>query len=129
MGGYRVQGKYEAAAQQLLQDAHALEGAGVFALVLEGIPRELAAQITATVGVPTIGIGAGPDCDGQVLVVHDLLGLGAHPAPKFVRQYADVGLVIRTAVEAFRQDVETGSFPSDEESYHAAPRQMPSRAR
>jgi len=129
MGGYRVQGKDEAAAQRLLQDAHALEGAGAFALVLEGIPRELAAQITATVGIPTIGIGAGPDCDGQVLVIHDLLGLSAHPAPKFVRQYADVGLVIRTAAEAFRQDVEAGSFPSDEESYHAAQSQIPSRAR
>lgn len=118
MGGFRVQGRSESAAEQLLRDARALQGAGAFALVLEGIPRELAAMITRELSIPTIGIGAGPECDGQVLVIHDLLGLTFGPKPKFVRPYADLGVQIRAAVDAWRHDVEAASFPSDKESYH-----------
>lgn len=116
--GYRVQGTSAAAAQQILNDALTLEQAGAFALVLEGIPRELAAIITARLRIPTIGIGAGPDCDGQILVLHDLLGLSFRPQPKFVRPYANLGSLIRTAAESYRQDVEAQAFPADRESYH-----------
>lgn len=116
--GYRVQGTSAAAAQQILNDALTLEQAGAFALVLEGIPRELAAIITARLRIPTIGIGAGPDCDGQILVLHDLLGLSFRPQPKFVRPYANLGSLIRTAAESYRQDVEALAFPADRESYH-----------
>lgn len=118
MGGFRVQGKTEAAAQELRRDAEALQAAGAFALVLEGMPREVAMQITAAAAIPTIGIGAGPECDGQVLVMHDLLGLTFGAAPKFARRYADLGETVRAAADAFRQDVESGAFPSDQESYH-----------
>ncbi len=118
MGGYKVQGKTLAAIEQLMKDATALDHAGVFAIVLEGIPREVAAMITAEVSVPTIGIGAGPDCDGQVLVFHDLLGLTFTPPAKFVRRYADAGSLIRQALAAYKQDVENGSYPADNESYH-----------
>ncbi|HXR96315.1 MAG TPA: 3-methyl-2-oxobutanoate hydroxymethyltransferase [Terriglobales bacterium] len=116
--GYHVQGTTDAAAHQLLQDARALQGAGAFAIVLEGIPRELASAITREVSIPTIGIGAGPDCDGQVLVLHDLLGLGFRAPAKFARVYAELGSVVRSAAESFRQDVENGNFPTDQESYH-----------
>ncbi|MGH9412746.1 MAG: 3-methyl-2-oxobutanoate hydroxymethyltransferase [Terriglobales bacterium] len=116
--GYRVQGTTTEAAEQLLRDAAAIEAAGAFALVLEGMPRELAARITGRAAIPTIGIGAGPDCDGQVLVLHDLIGLSFRPRPKFVRPYADVASVVRNAAEAYRQDVEGGQFPADSESYH-----------
>jgi 3-methyl-2-oxobutanoate hydroxymethyltransferase len=118
MGGYKVQGKTLGAAERLMKDAVALERAGVFALLLEGIPREVAAMITAEVSVPTIGIGAGPDCDGQILVYHDLLGMSASPAAKFVRQYADGRAMVLGAVAAFRSDVESRQFPADAESYH-----------
>jgi 3-methyl-2-oxobutanoate hydroxymethyltransferase len=86
--------------------------------VLEGIPREVAAEITTELPIPTIGIGAGPDCDGQILVFHDLLNLTFAPAAKFVRRYADAGALIRSAIEHYREDVEHRAFPSDEESYH-----------
>src|SRR5450432_3647738 len=119
MGGYRVQGKTAAAAAQLLRDARSVEAAGAFAIVLEGIPRELAAEITRTVRIPTIGIGAGPDCDGQILVLHDVLGLTFQEAPKFARRYANVGEAISQAVREYCEDVQGGTFPSDEESYHA----------
>jgi 3-methyl-2-oxobutanoate hydroxymethyltransferase len=119
MGGYRVQGKTPAAADQLLRDARAVEAAGAFAIVLEGIPRELAAEITRTARIPTIGIGAGPDCDGQILVLHDALGLTFQEPPKFARRYANVGEAISQAVREYCTDVQSGSFPSDEESYHA----------
>jgi 3-methyl-2-oxobutanoate hydroxymethyltransferase len=119
MGGYRVQGKTERAAEQLLRDARAVEAAGAFSLVLEGIPRELAAEITKSVRIPTIGIGAGPDCDGQILVLHDLLGLTFQEPPKFARRYANVGEVISQAVREYCADVQGGTFPSDAESYHA----------
>ncbi len=120
MGGYRVQGKSLSGVEQLMRDAVALDRAGVALIVLEGIPREVAAMITAEVETPTIGIGAGPDCDGQVLVLHDLLNLSfGHPA-KFVRRYANVGATISGAVQAFRADVAARQYPSDEESYHLA---------
>lgn len=118
MGGYKVQGKTLSAVEKLMHDAVALDGAGVFALVLEGVPRELAAMITAEVSTPTIGIGAGPECDGQVLVLHDIMNLSFAPAAKFVRRYADAAQLMRDAVIAFKEDVEQRRFPSDEESYH-----------
>lgn len=119
MGGYRVQGKTADAAEQLLRDARAVEAAGAFAVVLEAVPRELAAQITRELRIPTIGIGAGPDCDGQILVIHDMLGLNFGHAPKFTRQYANVGDIITRAVKEYCDDVRQGSFPSDGESYHS----------
>jgi 3-methyl-2-oxobutanoate hydroxymethyltransferase len=118
MGGYRVQGKTVVAAEALLDDALALEAAGAALLVLEGIPREVAARITDALSIPTIGIGAGPDCDGQILVLHDAINLTFAPPAKFVRRYGDAAAVIRDAVEQYRKDVESGSFPSDAESYH-----------
>jgi 3-methyl-2-oxobutanoate hydroxymethyltransferase len=119
LGGYRVQGKTPNAAEQVLRDARAVEAAGAFSIVLEAIPRELAAEITKVVRIPTIGIGAGPDCDGQVLVLHDLLGLTFQNPPKFARRYANVGEAISKAVREYCADVESGRFPSDAESYHA----------
>jgi 3-methyl-2-oxobutanoate hydroxymethyltransferase len=118
LGGYRVQGKTAESAAELLADAQAIEDAGAFAVVLEGMPRELAAIITRRLRIPTIGIGAGPDCDGQVLVVHDLLGLSMLPRAKFVRAYADLAAVLRDAFIRFRDDVRGGGYPSDAESYH-----------
>jgi 3-methyl-2-oxobutanoate hydroxymethyltransferase len=118
MGGYRVQGRTEQAVLQLRADALALAEAGAGAIVLEGVPREAAAAITAELPVPTIGIGAGPDCDGQILVFHDLLNLTFAQPAKFVRRYADAGALMRTAIEHYREDVEHRAFPSDQESYH-----------
>jgi len=118
MGGYKVQGKSLAAVEQLMRDAVALDRAGVACIYLEGIPREVAAMITAEVAAPTIGIGAGPDCDGQVLVYHDLLNLTFTPPAKFVRRYGDAAELISQAAQAFRADVLSRQYPSDEESYH-----------
>jgi 3-methyl-2-oxobutanoate hydroxymethyltransferase len=118
MGGYRVQARTAEAVLQIKADARALADAGAGAIVLEGVPREVAAEITAELDIPTIGIGAGPDCDGQILVFHDLLGLTFGPPAKFVRQYGDAGALIRSAIEHYREDVEHRAFPSDEESYH-----------
>jgi 3-methyl-2-oxobutanoate hydroxymethyltransferase len=118
MGGYRVQARTAETASRLKADALALADAGAGALVLEGVPREVAAEITAALAIPTIGIGAGPECDGQILVYHDLLNLTFAPAAKFVRRYADAGGLIRGAIERYREDVERRVFPSDEESYH-----------
>jgi 3-methyl-2-oxobutanoate hydroxymethyltransferase len=118
MGGYRVQGRSADAALTLKAEAHALVEAGAGALVLEGVPREVAATITAELPIPTIGIGAGPDCDGQILVFHDMVGLTFAPPAKFVRRYADARALIRGAIEHYREDVEHHAFPSDEESYH-----------
>jgi 3-methyl-2-oxobutanoate hydroxymethyltransferase len=118
MGGYKVQGKTLEAVEQLMHDALALERAGACCVVLEGIPREVAAMITRELEIPTIGIGAGPECDGQVLVFHDLLGLTFAPPAKFVRRYAEVGSVISNALAAFKDDVKSGGYPSDAESYH-----------
>jgi len=119
LGGYRVQGKTVDSAEQLLRDARAVEAAGAFAVVLEAVPRELATQITRELRIPTIGIGAGPDCDGQILVLHDMLGLTFDQPPKFARQYANIGETISKAVREYCADVRGGSFPSDAESYHA----------
>jgi 3-methyl-2-oxobutanoate hydroxymethyltransferase len=119
LGGYRVQGKTTDSAEQLLRDARAVEAAGAFSVVLEAVPRELAAQITRELRIPTIGIGAGPDCDGQILVVHDMLGLTFDQTPKFARKYANVGEVISNAVRGYCEDVRSGTFPSDSESYHS----------
>jgi 3-methyl-2-oxobutanoate hydroxymethyltransferase len=118
LGGYRVQGRTIDAANELLADSQAIEDAGAFGLVLEGIPRELAGLITRQCRIPTIGIGAGPGCDGQVLVVHDLLGLSMAPAAKFVRTYADLAGTMREAFARFRDDVTEGRYPNDKESYH-----------
>ena len=118
MGGYRVQGKSFESATDLVADAQAVEDAGAFALVLEGIPRELAAIITERLRIPTIGIGAGPGCDGQVLVLHDLVGLSFQPPAKFVRPYANLAGTLREALARFRDDVHSGRYPDDRESYH-----------
>ena len=118
MGGYKVQGKSLSGIEQLMRDAVALDRAGVACLFLEGIPREVAAMITAEIAAPTIGIGAGPDCDGQVLVFHDILNLTFGPPAKFVRRYGDGAALITHAVQAFRADVRSHHYPADEESYH-----------
>jgi len=118
MGGYRVQARTAETVLKLKEEAHAVADAGAGLLVLEGVPREVAAAITAELAIPTIGIGAGPDCDGQILVFHDLLNLTFAPPAKFVRRYGDAAALIRTAVEHYREDVEHRAFPSDEESYH-----------
>src|SRR6202521_1237063 len=118
MGGYKVQGKSLAEIEQLMRDAVALDRAGVAFLVLEGIPREVAGMITAEVATPTIGIGAGPECDGQVLVFHDILNLTLAPAAKFVRRYGDAAALITDAVQSYREDVISHQYPADSESYH-----------
>jgi 3-methyl-2-oxobutanoate hydroxymethyltransferase len=118
MGGYKVQGKDLTAIEHLMRDAVALDRAGVACIYLEGIPREVAAMITAEVETPTIGIGAGPDCDGQVLVFHDILNLTFQQPAKFVRRYGDAAAEITHAVQAFRADVLSRQYPSDAESYH-----------
>lgn len=118
MGGFKVQGRDSQSAMALVADAKAVAHAGCFAIVLEGVPEEVARLVTAAVDVPTIGIGAGPGCDGQVLVFHDLLGLEDRVAPKFVRRYADLKARSVEAVTAFADDVRTGRFPGPAESYH-----------
>jgi 3-methyl-2-oxobutanoate hydroxymethyltransferase len=118
MGGYKVQGKDFSGIERLVKDAVALDKAGVFAIVLEGVPREVAQMITREVSAPTIGIGAGPDCDGQVLVFHDIVNLTFREPAKFVRQYGDAAALFTHAVEQFKADVETGAYPNDAESYH-----------
>jgi 3-methyl-2-oxobutanoate hydroxymethyltransferase len=121
MGGYRVQGKTAEAMERLQADARALEEAGAVAIVLEGIPRELAAKITAECRVPTIGIGAGPECDGQILVFHDLFNMTFGPRAKFARQYGDAAGFFAEGLARYKEDVAGRRFPSDEESYHAGP--------
>ena len=118
MGGFRVQAKESEAALQLVADAKALQHAGCFAIVLEGVPDEVARMVTDALDVPTIGIGAGRHCDGQVLVFHDVLGLEDRIVPKFVRRYASLKDDAVAAVGAFASDVRSGAFPSDDESYH-----------
>ncbi len=120
MGGFRVQGRTPEQAERLLADAAAVAAAGAFSVVLEGIPTELGAEITRRIAIPTIGIGAGPDCDGQILVFTDLVGLTSGHVPKFVRRYAEAGQVIAAALSAYREDVLAGRFPTAEESYSAA---------
>lgn len=122
MGGFRVQGREHDAALALVDDAKALEHAGCFSLVVEGVPEEVGAMITDAVNIPTIGIGAGPGCDGQVLVLHDVLGLQDRILPKFVRRYAELGADGVRALSAYADDVRTGAFPSASESYRLAAR-------
>ncbi|MGH9880569.1 MAG: 3-methyl-2-oxobutanoate hydroxymethyltransferase [Pyrinomonadaceae bacterium] len=117
LGAYRVQGKTAAAAQELIDDARALEDAGVFAIVLEVVPREIAKIITETISIPTIGIGAGVHCDIQVLVLHDMLGLSFGKLARFVRPYANLRETITNAVSSYAEDVRNGTYPSDAESY------------
>lgn len=120
-GGMRVQGRTDEARQRIQAEAEALQAAGAFAIVLEGIPRDLAATVTEKLDIPTIGIGAGPDCDGQVLILHDLLGISAHTRggmPKFARAYDDIGDRIVAAARAYADDVREGRFPDDAHSYH-----------
>jgi 3-methyl-2-oxobutanoate hydroxymethyltransferase len=117
MGGYKVQGKEEHQRQKLMADAQAVERAGAFAVVLEGVPASLAREITATLSIPTIGIGAGADCDGQVLVINDLLGLSGKFRPKFVKQYVQLEEIIKKAVSEYIDEVQSGKFPSDEYSF------------
>jgi 3-methyl-2-oxobutanoate hydroxymethyltransferase len=121
MGGYKVQGREAGAASELRQDAAALAAAGCFAVVLEGIPDALAERITEELEIPTIGIGAGPACDGQVIVLHDLLGLSEGEPARFVRRYAELGAVATAAVRDWAADVRAGRYPSQAESYHASP--------
>ena len=117
LGGFKAQGRTAAKAARLCEDALALEQAGCFALVLEAVPAPVAARVTSALAIPTIGIGAGRDCDGQVLVLHDLLGLYDGPAPRFVKRYADLASEIRTALEAYASDVRSGAFPDDQHTY------------
>jgi 3-methyl-2-oxobutanoate hydroxymethyltransferase len=120
MGGHRVQGRTSAAADELLAAGRALEEAGCFGLVVEGVPDALGAALTDALSIPTIGIGAGPGTDGQVLVFHDLLGLGSRTPPKFVRRYAELGSAITEAIGKYATDVRSGAFPGAGESYEAS---------
>jgi len=117
IGGFKVQGKDRQAADRIIRDAKALEGAGVFGIVLECIPAQLAREVTAATGVPTIGIGAGPHCDGQILVINDLLGLTEGAVPKFVKRYADLRTEIKGAVAGFKSECEKGIYPDEKHSY------------
>lgn len=117
MGGYKVQGKTEEAAKRLLEEAHIVEDAGAFALLLEAIPLKLAKKITEELSIPTIGIGAGPHCDGQVLVLHDVIGMFERFVPKFVKRYANLKDEALKAIRTYREEVEKGEFPSEEQSF------------
>ncbi len=117
LGGHRIQGKHEAAADQLVEDAKALEQAGVFSIVLELMPAEVSKRVTEAVSVPTIGIGAGPHCDGQVLVLHDLLGLNENFNPKFLKKYGELGQAVRDAVSKFGDEVRAEQYPDAEHSH------------
>lgn len=119
MGGFKVQGRDAAAADRILRDARALEAAGCYAIVLEGVPVELSRVVTETVAIPTIGIGAGVACDGQVLVCYDLLGMFDDLMPKFVKQYAQLGTTVTEAVSAFKTEVQSGAFPAETHTFHA----------
>jgi 3-methyl-2-oxobutanoate hydroxymethyltransferase len=117
LGGFRVQGRSRGAAEQIVEDARALEEAGCFSLVLECVPAQLAARITRELAIPTIGIGAGPSCDGQVLVFHDLVGLSGEFRPRFVRRYAELAPIIEEAARRFSEDVKQGTFPAQDEAF------------
>ncbi len=117
LGGHRIQGKTDDGADRLIEDAGALEGAGAFAIVLELMPSGVAKRVTERVGIPTIGIGAGPDCDGQVLVLHDMLGLNEGFTPKFLKRYAELGQAVRDAVGQFVREVQEGRYPDAEHSH------------
>ncbi|MBI5137146.1 MAG: 3-methyl-2-oxobutanoate hydroxymethyltransferase [Nitrospirae bacterium] len=118
MGGYRVQGRQQADAERILDEARALEQAGVFSMILEGIPEKLGKAVTEAVAVPTVGIGAGVHCDGQILVWHDLLGLGEGRHPKFVKPYAHLARTAKRALKAYAADVRQGAFPGPEQTYN-----------
>lgn len=118
IGGYRVQGKNDADGRQIIKDALDLQKAGVFSVVIEGVIADLAAEITSKLDIPTIGIGAGPHCDGQILVTHDMLGLNQDFCPKFVKKFAEVASITKSAVSAYIDEIRGGTFPSDEHSYH-----------
>jgi 3-methyl-2-oxobutanoate hydroxymethyltransferase len=122
LGGWRVQGRSEAQADQLMQDALAVQAAGAFSLVLEMVPAELAAEVTAALSIPTIGIGAGVDCDGQVLVCNDLLGFNLDFSPKFLKRYATLQDPMVDAIKTFVNEVRQGQFPGEEHSFHRARR-------
>jgi 3-methyl-2-oxobutanoate hydroxymethyltransferase len=128
MGGFKVQGRDAAQAKKILDDAVALDQAGCYAIVLEGMPSDLARQITEKVSCPTIGIGAGPDCDGQVLVIYDLLGMNEEFRPKFVKRYDNLAVRVRTAVEQYVTEVREGEFPTPEYSFSATPPKAPESA-
>ena len=117
LGGFKVQGKTADSARKLLEDAHAVEEAGAFAVVLEAIPAELAERVSAELTIPTIGIGAGAGCDGQVLVIHDMLGINKGFSPRFLRRYADLHTVMTGAVEQYVRDVKECDFPNEKEQY------------
>jgi len=117
LGGHRIQGKEEEAATRLVEDAQALAAAGTFSIVLELVPASVSARVTDAVPIPTIGIGAGPSCDGQVLVLHDMLGLNEDFNPKFLKRYAELGATVREAVGRYADDVRDGSYPDDEHSH------------
>lgn len=117
MGGYKIQGKTDEAARRLIDEAHSVEDAGAFALLLEAIPMSLAKSITEAISIPTIGIGAGPHCDGQVLVLHDVIGLFERFLPKFAKRYVNLKDEALSAVRTFREEVESGAFPSEEQSF------------
>ena len=117
MGGYKVQGKTEESARQLIEEAHIVEDAGAFSLLLEAIPMDLSKQITKELSIPTIGIGGGPHCDGQILVLHDVIGLFERFVPKFIKQYANLKDEALRAIKDYKEDVEKGNFPSDEQSF------------
>jgi 3-methyl-2-oxobutanoate hydroxymethyltransferase len=121
LGGFKIQGREAAQAERLKDDARALAEAGAFALVLEGMPRELAAEITAALPIPTIGIGAGPECDGQVLVLYDLLGMNEEFRPRFVKRYENFAVRVRTAVDTYISEVRSGEFPAAEHSFSREP--------
>jgi len=127
LGGFKIQGRESGAADRLVEDAIALEAAGAYAIVLEGIPTEIAERITASISIPTIGIGAGAGCDGQVLVIYDLLGMDDSFKPKFVRRYESFATRIRTAVDAYVTDVKDGAFPAEAETFYLDPKARPRR--
>jgi 3-methyl-2-oxobutanoate hydroxymethyltransferase len=127
MGGFKIQGREDGGVKRLIDDARALQDAGAYSIVLEGIPSPVAKRITEAIEVPTIGIGAGPDCDGQVLVIYDLLGMDDSFKPKFVRRFEHLGTRIRTAVDAYVAEVRDGSFPSENESFAMDPKKRDKR--
>jgi 3-methyl-2-oxobutanoate hydroxymethyltransferase len=124
LGGFKTQGKTAEAALSLVEDAAALEDAGCFAVVLEAVPAPVAAEVTRRLAVPTIGIGAGPDCDGQVLVYHDLLGLTEGHLPRFVKRYGNLSREIRDALESYAEDVRSGTFPEEQHTYEMPPEEL-----
>jgi len=124
LGGFKTQGKTAEAARRLVEDAAALETEGCFAVVLEAVPAPVAAEVTRRLSVPTIGIGAGPDCDGQVLVYHDLLGLSEGHLPRFVKRYASLSREIRDALEHYAEDVRAGAFPEEQHTYEMPPEEL-----